>query len=84
MTLCSAHNRDNLPLKQLRFHLLQHDDPHGSLSREEDGVNHHDGTDWDAVVHGSQAHDPPAETEGGIKKKTWTEANIGEEEKAAT
>lgn len=81
MTIGSAHKRDNLPLKGFRFHLLQHDDPHGSLSGEEDGVNHHDGTDWDAVVHGSQAHDPPAETE---EQKIRTETKHGEEKQKVT
>lgn len=48
------------------FHLLQHDDPHGSFGREEDGVHHHDHADGHVVLQSSQAHDPAAE-----RWKTW-------------
>ena len=44
-------------------YLLKHDDAQGSLSRKEDGVDHHDHANWNAVLQSCQTHDPAATEE---------------------
>lgn len=50
------------------FHLLQHENPDGSLGSKEEGVHHHDRTNGDTVVQSSQAHDPAAEGKRHVRQ----------------